>query len=786
MEKQILHLSALSLIFICFVKTNDITYAQITADNTLGTKVESPDKLNFTITDGKQVGSNLFHSFQEFSVPEKGTASFENNSNIKNIISRVTGNLSSHINGSLQTTGSANLFLINPNGIIFGVNASLNINGSFIASTASKMLFADGTEFSATDTQKPPLLTEKVPVGLQFGQTAKPIQINESTLSVSPRETLAFLGGDIFINASEIEAPAGRIELGSVTNNSLVTLTPLTQGWALGYASSQNFQDIEIKNSYIFTEGEGSGAIQFYGRNIVIKNVSQVGGTTNGNNSGQPLIIKGSESVEVNGDSRLFTLTNSSKVGGNIIIETKRLLVYEGGMIEASTEGVGQGGSLTVDADEFVEIVGGGNLYSSLRVRSFSTQKDAGDAGEMHIDTKKVILRDGGQMTTSTLSAGDGGRLSVNADESIEAIGFTVKDNLDFPSGLISQSRGQDGVSVTGRGGDIIIKTQRLVVKDGARMSVAAIAGSLGEAGTLYIDAPDSVVVSGTGIDKKGQIAPSSLFAASEGSGSAGDLTIITGRLTVQDGAEISVSNQGFGRAGNLTVDAGSINLNNRGKITADTTGGGGYIFVKTPLLILRNQSAITTNATGNNVTGGDISINARNGFIIAVPGENSDISANSEDFRGGNVEIDALNVFGIEYRNEPTSESDITATGRDSAFNGLVQINTPDVDVRNGLVEQPINVLDASQKISTACTPGSRQSQSSFIATGRGGLPPNPYEPLDSNEVWRDVQLPRQLAENSVSTTPERIVEAQGWIINKQGNVELIAYPSPVDCGWR
>lgn len=782
MKKQTFHFWTISLIFICFVNKNELTYAQITSDDTLATKVHSSNQLNFTITNGKQVGSNLFHSFKEFSVREGETASFDNSLDIKNIITRVTGNSISHINGLLQTKGSANLFFINPNGIIFGSNASLDIKGSFIASTASKLLFAGGTEFSVTDTQASPLLTENIPVGLQFGQTAEPIQIEGSTLNFLSGKTLGFLGGDILINSGKITAPAARIELGSVTDNSLVKLAQIPEGWALDYANLQKFQDIKISknignDSYIYTDGEGSGAIHLYGKNIVITNNSQIGGTTIGNNPSQPLIIKASESVEVSGDSRVFTLTNSKQVGGHIIIETKRLLVDKGGIIEASTIGSGRGGNLTVDADESVEIVRAEQLVSSLRVRTVGIQEDAGDAGEIHISTKKVILGEGGQIATSTLSAGDGGILKVNAFEYIEAGGQTVRSNIDFPSGLVSQSRGRNDVVRIGKGGNIIINTQRLFVKDGARISVATINGSQGEAGTIDIHAPDSIIVTGTGIDRNGRITPSSLFAASEGSGSAGNLKIKTGTLTVRDGAEISVSGKGSGFAGNLTILANTIRLN-QGRLTAQTNAGEGanIKLQDLELLFLQNQSLISAEAF-NRANGGNIDIIAPKGFVVAAPNQNNDIVANAFQGQGGQINITSTSIFGIAERSSTPANTtnDIDASSK-FGLSGTINLNTTEDDPSRGLVELPSNLVDPSEQISTTCNPGSQQSQSSLVATGRGGLPPSPYESLDNSEVWRDVQLPRQLANNSATITSERIVEAQGWIVNKNGDVELIA----------
>ncbi|MEB3217877.1 MAG: filamentous hemagglutinin N-terminal domain-containing protein, partial [Nostocales cyanobacterium 94392] len=109
--------------------------AQVVPDGTLKTTVSQSGN-NFTITNGDRVGNNLFHSFSQFSVPSKGYAFFNNASDIQNIFSRVTGGSVSNIDGLIKANGSANLFLLNPSGIVFGKDASLNIGGSFVATTA--------------------------------------------------------------------------------------------------------------------------------------------------------------------------------------------------------------------------------------------------------------------------------------------------------------------------------------------------------------------------------------------------------------------------------------------------------------------------------------------------------------------------------------------------------------------------------------------------------------------------------------------------------------------------
>ena len=162
-------LSPLSKIFFCIFSCFSITVlptqAQITPDNTLSTKVDSDGNVS-EITGGQTRGDNLFHSFEEFSVPS-GEAFFNNASDISNIFSRVTGGNISNIDGLIRANGNASLFLINPNGIIFGENASLDIGGSFFSSTADGIVFAD-SEFRARDIDSP-LLTINAPIGVNLG-----------------------------------------------------------------------------------------------------------------------------------------------------------------------------------------------------------------------------------------------------------------------------------------------------------------------------------------------------------------------------------------------------------------------------------------------------------------------------------------------------------------------------------------------------------------------------------------------------------------------------------------
>jgi filamentous hemagglutinin family protein len=206
----------------------DCANAQITSDGTLpNNSIVTPQGNTSIFNGGTRAGSNLFHSFEQFSIPTGGAAYFNNALDIQNIISRVTGKSISNIDWLIRANGTANLFLLNPNGIIFGPNASFNIGGSFLGSTASSIKFADGTQFSATAHPTTPLLTVSVPLGLQIGGTAGGIQVQKSILQVQTGQTLALVGGDVSVEGGEfgfLSALEGRIELGGLAGAGMVEI----------------------------------------------------------------------------------------------------------------------------------------------------------------------------------------------------------------------------------------------------------------------------------------------------------------------------------------------------------------------------------------------------------------------------------------------------------------------------------------------------------------------------------------------------------------------------------
>jgi filamentous hemagglutinin family protein len=715
-----------SISLYCLIPVS-LVQAQIASDGTLPTNVTTSDNLNFTITQGSQVAGNLFHSFREFSVPTGGSAVFQNGTDVQNIISRVTGGSISNIDGLLNADGTANLFLLNPNGIIFGPNAELNIGGSFVASTASSVTFTDGSEFSATNPSAPPRLTVNVPVGLQYGPSPGRI-VNQSKvtdssgfpvgLQVQPSKTLALVGGEVVLEGGNLNAPGGRIEVGSVARNSLIRLNPTNKGLDLSYEGVQNFQDIHLSQGAVIDVSDpsglvGSGDIQVQGRRVTLTDGSQISSITNGSISAGTVEVTASETVELIGTSENDFASNLNTV-----------------------------------------TLGDGN------------------AGDLRIKTGQLIIRDGAFVSTGSVSQrqnpssvkGRGGNLTVDASESVEVSGRSASGG---PSLLTVETQ------TDGDAGKLEITTGRLIIRDGAEVSAATYFGA-GQGGTLNVAASKSVEVIGTGIGREGQLVPSTLRAASSFTGNAGDLTIATGKLTVRDGAEVTVSGMRSGAAGNLEVEANSIKLDNSGSLRAETAAGDrGSITLLTRDLQLRHGSAINTNATGT-ATGGNITINTDT--LVAL--EDSDITANAVQGQGGNIQITAQGAF-------LSSDSEITASSQ-RGINGTVEIRTPDIGIGSSVTQLEGNFVAPEQVIAGSCLTRRNAQQGSFTVTGTGGLPRNPYDSIQGEYKVSDVQGLPEVAQKPTSSpspkpqasTPnpwkqgDPIQEAQGMTVTENGRI--------------
>ncbi len=881
--------------------------AQIVPDATLpnNSRVTTVGNI-ITIEGGTQAGRNLFHSFQEFSVPTGSTAHFNNSVDIQNIISRVTGGSISTIDGLIQanrTTNGPNLFFINPNGITFGPNASLNIGGSFVASTANSLRFADGTEFSATNPQATPLLTISVPSGLQFGSNPGSI-VNKSQaslygavnsndppapagLQVPEGKTLALVGGNVSLEGGNLTALGGRIELGSV-GTGVVNLTEMPQGYyAWEYSGVQNFQDINLSNgAQVDASGARGGDIHVQGRNINLTDGAAIFSTTQTSTGGN-LTVNAAESVKLSGDSTALSTqtsgagsagnltittrnltvesgafiqtpnsgegqagdllvkatdtvtlsgtttngqpsglsaevnTDATGKGGNLTIETGRLTIRDGAAVDASTLGAAQAGNLQVTARD-VELVGvgprtpNGNFSTSgifAQVGDGAIENKAGNAGTLTIETERLTALGGAQISTAARKGGNGGNLTINASDSIKLSGALPDatqmggssgifvsaqkgstgdvGNLKITTGLLTVENGAK-ISANnrgaGQGGTLTLDVRQLTIRDGGLVQSGSFAPGQGPGGSLTVKAADSVQVIGKGSIGSTPVV-SALTAASETPGKAGDLNITTRSLKVQDGAEVSVSgtDRGSGSSGKLTIAANDLRLD-RGSLTATTNAGEGakISLQNLDLLLMQNNSLISAQAF-NNANGGNITIDAAKGVVVAVPNQNNYIIAKAVGGEGGKIDITTGGIFGIAQRKSTPGNTNIIDASSDFGLAGTVTINTPDVDPVRGLVVLPTGIVDVSRQIASGCAAFDGKEVSQFIVTGRGGLPPSPDELLSSDVVWSDTRIPKTTAQHSqnVTTTHQHdshtgaIVPATGWVFNGKGEVTLISSAS-------
>ena len=508
--------------------------AQIIPDDTLGTdnsRVNSGATVEgnsaIQIDGGARRETNLFHSFKEFNVTEQQRVYFSSKNGVENIFSRVTGNTPSEIQGLLGVIGnSADLFLINPNGIIFGPNAVLDVNGSFLASTADSLVFNDDF-FSATNPKVPPLLTINVPVGLQFDQSAESI-ISQSAaldsedfligLRVKAGNTLALVGGDIFLEGGALTTIDGRIEIGSIAAPGQVRLRTVSQGWALSYEAIENFQDIKLNEVSlveafdVFDEFNlENGIIRVQGQNIFVEDGSQLfadGEITV--NAAKTINLIGT--IETNGFTLSSGLLNgaiSSKKAGDINVNTQKLTVRGGAFISTSVSGIanfdeegnldrfvpatGSGGNVTINASKSVELI---DNDSGI----FSSTEGFGKAGDIRIDTENLTIQNkalisaestGVNFLEQPIETGPSGNIKIDAqninldDGSITAetrVGDEGNITLNNADTLLLNNNSQITTNAfqSATGGDIAISSDGIALLDDSDITANAVRGQGG------------------------------------------------------------------------------------------------------------------------------------------------------------------------------------------------------------------------------------------------------------------------------------------------------------------
>ncbi|OKH54072.1 hypothetical protein NIES2101_08355 [Calothrix sp. HK-06] len=705
--------------------------AQIVPDSTLPNNSEvTSGCITCNITGGTRAGQNLFHSFDKFSIPTNGEAFFDNAIDIQNIISRVTGNSVSKIDGLLKTKNPTNFFLINPLGIIFGENAKLNIGGSFVASTANQVKFGDIGFFSATKPEQPTDLLTINPSALVFTQgQAALIQnnsriesglppranFNNTGLRVADGRSLVLVGGDININNGGLNAYSGRVELGAFAGNGEVGIDINSQDVRLKPNSLPRSNISLTNNSRIDVQGENAGNATITARVLNISKGTRItagSGSLTGSEGTQAgnINLNATDSIVIEDRASVSNAVAYKAVGnaGNININTANLKLINGGQILTDTDGRGNGGKVIINADN-VSLDGRTSDGSASAIFTRVLSQGKGNAGSMTINTDNFSASGGAGLFSFTLGQGDAGDVTINAP--LGTVRFEGRFGDDNPTGIYA-TVGQRGI---GNGGTIRIIAKELLLLPGANnfgAELFAITAGQGNAGNIIIKASDRVVLDKSGgietdvrsnvngkdgstrqggniiietnpngsvsLDNKGII-----ISRNGGTGNAGNVSISTGTFSAKNGSFLNAETSGRGNGGSITINASrSVTFDSKSTVQSSvlpgSVGNAGDIRFTTEAFLLSNSSALVSGTQGKG-DAGQVLINASRNAEFS---NNSGIYANvgkQSSGNGNNVNINTSPDGSVYFANQ--GRVIVGTNGEGSAGNVNIITGTLSID---------------------------------------------------------------------------------------------------------
>ncbi|MDM8564900.1 filamentous hemagglutinin N-terminal domain-containing protein [Candidatus Halobeggiatoa sp. HSG11] len=650
-----------------------ISHAEITFDGSQGEAgaLSGPNYLIET-NRGTLHGNNLFHSFEQFNLQLNESATFTGPNQINNIIGRVTGGNISSIDGTINSAiPDANLYLLNPNGIMFGPNASLNIDGSFYSSSADYLRFADGQQFD-TQTTKPSILTTAAPEAFGFlDNQPGNITVNDSTLNVPIGKNLSIIGGDIQIQGQNsygaLLAPGGSLQIAGVASSGEVKQANIMDN------SFTKFGNISIQNEFLnTTDNPGKEVLirggHFFMNNATIQTHADLG---YGN-----IDIRTSESLQIK-SSALQTITNQNNAG-NIILRGQQIKLSDNSTFINATQGIGQAGDIVIEANDSLFVADntlisnttsstgkGGNITlvaPQLQINNSKVNnvtQSSGQGGDVIVKAEDLTVTNGALILVKTEQDGSSGMINIQATKSVAIIGFNTMGNQ---SKVINQTSGKGDVgSLTltspvillanygvigadtlaeGQGGDILIKADNIKINSSAGITSGST--STGAGGNIQIEAGQLELDTGL------------IRAITFGQGNSGQIQLKVNNLVLANGAQIDASSIGDGQGGAITVT-----VTNSAEIFGQTVapqngiispsgisssafgkGDSGVISLSAQSISLDKRGTIQTLTQGAG-NAGDIVLNVKNLSIT----EGGDIDASNEGSgqgKGGNIIVNA------------------------------------------------------------------------------------------------------------------------------------------------
>jgi filamentous hemagglutinin family protein len=606
----------------------------LTPDGTLGTTVTQSGN-RYTITGGTRPGNgpNLFHSFDRFNVGTGDTASFTGPTGIANIISRVTGGQQSDIDGTLHSEiPGAHFFLLNPSGVLFGANARLDVSGSFHVSTADVLRFADGATFSAHLGEKS-TLTVAAPAAFGFlGPTPGPITMQGSVLKVTAGQTLSVVGGDITLVGNDstssahpsptLKAPGGRIQLVSVASSGEIGLDRVATAPDLRMDGFTRLGRIDLSQGAVATVGgkgsRNAGEIEVRGGQLTLSGGSRLDASTQGAGRGGTVTVQATEALTLTGlNSRLTSSTTGDGDAGQIVVKAPQVCVQEGADIQALTAKNTRGNAGTIRLEVGTLTLTGEHSKTAPYISTETA--GTGQGGSITVWAKKAVTLTGPSSrivsNSNGTSTGDAGRIAVKTPV-LCAMGDYAGIRAFAYNGL-------------GKGGDVLVKVGTLMLSDGA--IIGSSTQGMGRGGSVTVEATEAIIRD-TIINADGTVHQyCGLESSTSGDGQGGDILVKVGTLTLSGGAYINSSSAtgGTGSGGRITVRAtGAITLTGSipgspSRITSSTRGDAdaGQIVVEAPRVSVQDGATIRVrsgqvNSDGTLVAGtgraGNVTITAQ------------------------------------------------------------------------------------------------------------------------------------------------------------------------------
>lgn len=673
--------------------------------------VVNGNRFEILSSSGQKAGSNLFHSFSDFNVAAGSSAVFKAPAATSNIIARVTGGNPSAIDGTLRTElenssalSGANLYLLNPSGILFGPNAKLEIGGSFTASTADYVKLKDGGRFDARDQARDLLTTAPISAFGFLGPNAPAaVRLTGSRLAVPAGRNLSVIAGDTTLESgAQLQAPSGALSFFSAAAAGEL---PFDEA-----APAAHFADAAFTAFGRFSLTGGSSA--------------RIDGAGGG------LLSVRAATLTLEGSSALSSVNSGATAGGDLNILADSVSVLGGSRIAASALAAGKAGDVHVRAVQLT--VDGDDGVGASSIRSHA-EEGSGDGGNLDVRAQAIVLSNGGYLSTGTYSAGNGGNLNVAADL-LDIHGST---DVGGASGIFAHALGGS----SGMGGTITLQAGTISISSGGEIAASTYSsghgGSLNlQAGSLTIDGSATPTVF-TGI---------AVNSAPGATGDAGDiLANLAGAVTVTGRGTISASAFSSGHGGNLTLQANSLTIDGSTApnlftgLTVDSelgaTGNGGRLQVNILGKVSLAGGGQITASTFSPGHGGDVTLQA-NSLVIdgsATPTNFTGIAANSSRGAlgdGGSLELNVAGAVAITGAGEisantfsPGHGGDLFLRAKSLVIDGSAtpaQFTGITVDSTSGATgaagDLNVNISD------TALVIGRGEITASTYSSGKGG----------------------------------------------------------------